>query len=169
MRTAEIYSKKRLPIGAGLVSLERHIPARRAVKFAEHKLFAELTGNRRALHRRPVYIVFFGKHVNPGIVHIFVIAHARTRKARLNTERVLVQNVSRNHNAVFVAPIFARFGKVLRKQVVEHVYVFRRCLIVIAILFAPIYFGHAQFAPVLASVTCGQLRRVRSHAVAVFV
>ena len=121
MLATEVNANQRLPVAHGLVGLEVELPAGTAVQLGEQPLLAQLTGGGGQLLDDPVAAVMLGQHVHAGVAHVLVEAHEGAVGNRLVHEAVLVEDVTRELDAVVVAPVVQRLGEALQEQGVGQV------------------------------------------------
>ena len=117
----EVDAEESLPVAHGLVSLEVELPAGTAVQLGEQPLLAQLTGGGGQLLDDPVAAVMLGQHVHAGVAHVLVEAHEGAVGDGLVHEAVLVEDVTRELDAVVVAPIVEGLGEALQEQGVGQV------------------------------------------------
>ena len=117
----EVDAEQSLPVAHGLVSLEVKLPAGTAVQLGEQPLLAQLTGGGGQLLDDPVAAVMLGQHVHAGVAHVLVEAHEGAVGDGLVHEAVLVEDVTRELDAVIVAPIVEGLGEALQEEGVGQV------------------------------------------------
>ena len=107
---AHRHAERRLPVAVELMTAEVKIPTRDAVKLTEHTGSAVLVNGGLALlgggELKPR-----AKHIDAGNAEGTVRAHTVAERTGLGVERRLLHHMTRQGDAVLVAPLAASVGK----------------------------------------------------------